>query len=68
MASTISLLSGMVTCTIARAMYGAEPSVGFRTTSRFVNPARPSASLRPRPPALSTSKSNSVWPGSLTPV
>ena len=27
---------------------------GFRTTSRLVNPASPSASLRPCPPALST--------------
>jgi len=66
--STISWLSDTVTCTIARAMYGADPRVGFLTTSRFVNPAKPSASLRPRPPALSISNRNSVPPGSLTPV
>src|ERR1700734_3449680 len=36
-------------------MYGAVPSVGFRTTSTLVNPPTPRALLRPAPPALSTS-------------
>ena len=33
---------------------------GLRTTSRFVKPAKPRASLMPWPPALSTSRKTSV--------
>jgi hypothetical protein len=45
---------------MARAMYGAEPSVGLRTTSRLVKPAMPNAWLSPPPPALSRSNRTSI--------
>src|ERR1700739_1275679 len=58
----------MIWCHITRATYGALLSVGFRTTSRFVQPAIPSASPIPCPPVSCTSKRNSVVPVTSTPV
>src|ERR1700687_4950998 len=49
-------------------MYGSDPSSGLRTTSRLVNPAKPSAVLRPLPPVLSTSTIRSVVSVSRYPV
>src|SRR5581483_1641632 len=53
--SIVSCDSATIFLSVARARYGALPSVGLRTTSRSVKPASPSAALSPRPPALSTS-------------
>ena len=42
-------------------MYGVGPSDGLRTTSRFVNPASPSAVESPSPPADSPATSIAVY-------
>src|SRR5580704_18780552 len=49
----------MIWCQIKRAMYGALLSVGFRTTSRFINPATPRACPSPLPPVSWTSQISS---------
>src|SRR5262249_32136695 len=56
----ILLVSGTIWCHISRATYGSLLNDGFRTTSKFMKPATPSASPTPCPPVSCTSHKTSV--------